>query len=302
MWAVSPPTVGVEEVARRSAGRIRDKEFASRVREAIPGLLQNHRGLQRVLTASVGHEIDPTDFAVAGLTNKEMVWLYDRQLSRARGAARGCYDDLLASAHHQLCSYCQYGQATTLDHFFPKQWVSGLAVEPWNLVPACQQCNRKLLDFHAETAAEAMFHPYHEGVSDRWLYAELLENDPPALRFEARPPTGLDPQTKARVGQQFGTTLALHLMYSAVSARDIAEAKASLSHLMHPGLPGGEQLPPPDVETVRQSLQETAEAAFLVDSNSRRGAAYEAMAASDWFCSDGYRVPLGSLPDSTVIP
>jgi len=290
MWAVSPPTVSVEEVARRSAARIRDKELAARVREAIPELLRNHNELRRVLTASEGHQIAPSDFAVAGLTSKEMVWLYDRQVSDARGAARECYDDVLACARDHLCSYCQYGEATTLDHFFPKKWMSGLAVEPWNLVPACQQCNRKLLDFHAETAAEAMFHPYHEGISDRWLYAELLEHDPPALRFEARPPTGMDPEARARVEQQFRFTLALNLMYSAVSGRDIAEARAGLSYLVQPGIPGGEQLTP-DVATVRESLQETARAAFLVDPNSRRGAAYEAMAASEWFCSDGYRLP-----------
>lgn len=302
MWAVSPPTVSVEEIARRSAARIRDKELAARVRDAIPGLLQNHTNLRQVLTASEGHQLNPNHFGVTGLTSAEMVWLYDRQLSHARGAARGCYDDLLAAARYQLCSYCQYGQATTLDHFFPKQWVSGLAVEPWNLVPACQQCNRKLLDFHAETSTEAMFHPYHEEVSERWLYAQMLENDPPALRFEARPPAGLDPQTRARIEQQFRTTLALDLMYSAVSARDIAEARASLSHLPQPGLPGGELPPPPDSATIRQLLQDAADAAFLVDPNSRRGAAYEAMAASNWFCNDGYLLPPNGALAGPVSP
>jgi hypothetical protein len=44
-------------------------------------------------------------------------------------------------------------------------------------------------------------------------------------------------------------------------------------------------LPPQDV---RDFLTEQAELGFAGDENDRRGAMFQALAASDWYCSGGY--------------
>ena len=285
MWGVSPPVAVVKDVATKSASRVRDKYFAASIRKSIPRLSENHETFCSALDAGRIHEQEPSLYAVATLTDGELRKLYEQQLAHPNGAARAIYDQILSGARHRLCSYCQHGEATTLDHFLPKSWIAGLAIEPWNLVPACQQCNKKLLAFQAQGDADTLFHPYREGVEERWLYAELVEDEPAAFRFVARPPTHLDDLTTNRIVAQF-RTLGLDLMYSAVSSRDIEEAKTSVSRSVRAALrlTDAEKLPH-DLDTVRQLLLDTASDAFAVDSNSRRGAAYEALAASDWFCT-----------------
>jgi hypothetical protein len=287
MWPVSPPTVKVQDIAVQSAGRIRDKSLARSLRAAIPELVNNHDGLRRKLADGAAHEVSPADFELDGVSDSDMRWLYDRQVADPSGAARDVYDALIRSALYNLCSYCQYGQATTLDHFLPKSWIAGLAIEPWNLVPACQQCNRKLLAFHAAVPEQAMFHPYQEHVEERWLFATLLDGEPPAFRFEARPPTHLTDLTRNRVCAQFDT-LALDLMFNAVSSKDISEARTSLTRPFK--LTGAASAVfTLSADSVRDQLLDTAAVAFDADVNSRRGAAYEALANSTWFCTDGFK-------------
>nr|WP_146077537.1 HNH endonuclease signature motif containing protein [Clavibacter michiganensis] len=233
----------------------------------------------------------PADYGVAELSDDELRWIYDHQVARAGSGGRPHYDSIMAAAPFGLCAYCQYGQATTLDHFLPQAWIAGLAIEPWNLVPACQQCNKKLLSFHPDSPGQQMFFPRMESVTSRWLYAEVMDGAPAAVRFEARPHQGLDRLTRKRVLTQF-ETLGLPLLFAGVSGRDIAEAKSSLAGTTTVDGRGAgdprttQQFAP---ETVRALLTDTALRAFAFDSNNRRGAVYEALATSDWFCEGGCR-------------
>lgn len=283
MWGVSPPDVEVREIARLSARRVRDKAFAASIRASVSSLERNHEELRRTLTAGSMHAVDPADFSVAELADQQLHTLYEQQLAHSKGAARSAYDALIGGATFGLCSYCQHSQATTLDHFLPKSWVPGLSIEPWNLVPSCQQCNKKLLSFHALTEEEALFHPYEERVDERWLFAEVVEGEPTTLQFEARPSESLDQLTRDRVTAQFGT-LGLAMMYAAVSSRDIAEARASVDRSTRAArTTSGDPALSLELGTVAELLGAVAAEAFTVDPNSRKGAVYEALSASDWF-------------------
>jgi hypothetical protein len=285
MWPVSPPAAAVAEVARLSAQRVRDGDFASKIRASIPKLNENHEQLRNTLAAREMHGVDPSTFDVPELHDEQLRTLYDQQLAHPKGAARSIYDQLLGGARFDLCSYCQHAQATTLDHFLPKSWIAGLAIEPWNLVPSCQQCNKKLLSFRAVREEQSLFHPYEEWVDERWLFAEALEGDPTALRFEARPPGSLNELTRKRIISQF-QTLGLALMYGAVSGRDVAEARAGIERSTYAARIASQDaaltLAP---ELVSEHLQTVSADAFAVDPNSRKGAAYEALAANQRFCS-----------------
>ncbi|MDW4572613.1 HNH endonuclease signature motif containing protein [Microbacterium sp. M3] len=265
---------------------MRDKTFAANIRLAIPRLTENHATLRAALSTGQVHASQPSHYAVEPLTDTQLRSLYDQQLAHPSGAARPIYDELLAGARYNLCTYCQHAQATTLDHFLPKSWVAGLAIEPWNLVPACQQCNKKLSSFHAAGESDTLFHPYEEQVTERWLFAELVEGEPPVLRFVANPPESLDALSRDRVCSQFAT-LGLAFMFSAISGRDIAEARLSVAQSVRVAREMGsaaEVVVSPT--SVSESLLETSRMAFAVDVNSRRGAAYEALGMSVSFCNE----------------
>jgi len=279
MWTVDPPSSTVAEVAMACSSRMRDKDLKERVRSAVPRLTQLHLSFREAVEEGDVHVCAPENFQVDELSSAELVALYDRQLAGSGTAARKHYDSLIAGARHHLCSYCQYGHATTLDHYLPKSRIAALAIEPWNLVPACQQCNHQLNAYQANTMETTMFHPYFEGVDGRWLFAELVEGDPATFIFDARPGPQVDSTTSARVEFQF-RLLRLGLMYASVSARDIVEARNTLAR--------GRQFGSLSSEDISEILFESSADAFAADPNSRRGAAYEALAQSQWFCDVGH--------------
>jgi hypothetical protein len=54
-----------------------------------------------------------------------MRWLYEEQLVNATAGGRAFYHALVGGALFELCSYCQYGHADTLDHYVPKsKWAA----------------------------------------------------------------------------------------------------------------------------------------------------------------------------------
>lgn len=61
------------------------------------------------------------------------------------------------------CPLCGSGDATTLDHHLPKDDYRALAINPRNLVPSCQPCNRAKGTL-AALAGEGMIHAYFQDV------------------------------------------------------------------------------------------------------------------------------------------
>jgi hypothetical protein len=299
MWSVDKTSVEIAEVIEGCAKKIRKKGVKPRVKIAAPDIVANHMRYDDAALARNTHLLTAAQYSVSGLSDDEMRWLYEQQLVKSTAGGREFYDALIGGARFELCSYCQYGHADTLDHYVPQSKVGGLAIEPLNLVPACEKCNHKLQDYVAMGRSDQMFHPYFESVESRWLYAEVLEADPVAIKFFVDTDSALDQMTQDRVNNQF-ETLGLELMYGAISGRDVAEASEAIR-----GVPrserdidaeGEEVTPIPDVRTIQKTsllsassvLSETARIAFAVDPNSRRGAVYEALAANTWFCTEGY--------------
>lgn len=111
---------------------------------------------------------------------------YDHRLGEPDPALRplalaGCADALhgafnqvqkgqrLASLRSRLlsavmeCPLCGSGDATTLDHHLPKNDYRALAVNPRNLVPSCQPCNRAKGTL-AALAGQGMIHAYFQAI------------------------------------------------------------------------------------------------------------------------------------------
>ncbi|MBS4011497.1 MAG: HNH endonuclease, partial [Roseovarius sp.] len=61
------------------------------------------------------------------------------------------------------CPLCGSGDATTLDHHLPKNEYQALAINPRNLVPSCQTCNRAKGTL-AALAGQGMIHAYFQDI------------------------------------------------------------------------------------------------------------------------------------------
>lgn len=277
MWAAERPSASVTDAARACARGTRDKEVAGRLLAAQKELEINSRALQRAARGHKLRTVTPQAFVVSGLSDKQMKWMYTAQLGRSGRPASVIRDQLVGSAPHGLCCYCQYGQATTLDHFVPKELVPALSIDPWNLVPACQQCNHKLQSLYGASAEEQMLHPYAMPELGRWLYAEIGPGIPTNVTFRAKPDHAMGSVLQERILYEF-ESLGLGFLFSVVSGPDLSEMDATLTGLFDAGRS----------DLVRAHLLDTAATAMSVAPNSRRGALFEALADDDAYCAGGY--------------
>lgn len=167
---------------------------------------------------------------------------------------------------------------STLDHHLPKSHYPVLAVTPVNLVPACGDCNKAKLASLPRRPNEETLHPYFDDVeSARWLYADVVEGPPAALRFRVAAPDHWDVILSDRVALHF-QTLRLGTLYAAEGADEILNNRHQLRSI-HAA--GGKVL-------VQVEMEERATSCCEARLNGWRTAVYEAFSESDWFCDGGF--------------
>jgi 5-methylcytosine-specific restriction endonuclease McrA len=73
---------------------------------------------------------------------------------------------ILDEATHVVCPLCSLGEATTIDHYLPKEKYPEFAVFSPNLVPACGTCNTIKLDriLNENTGIRLFLHPYNDNI------------------------------------------------------------------------------------------------------------------------------------------
>lgn len=218
---------------------------------------------------------------VAGVVTKdEMSHLYTERMSKRKSPGRVVYDKLMLLPSRGVCPLCGARKVSTLDHHLPKAKFSPLAVAPSNLIPACRDCNTTKRAVHATRPEQQTFHPYFDDFgSDRWLFAEVVESSPPAVRFCVKPPTGWTPIQAGRAQCHFDA-FALEATYATFSAQEMVNIRYRLMSLYAQAKEQG----------VRAHLTEEAVSRELADRNSWQTALYRALSESHWFCTDG--VPL----------
>lgn len=281
MWAVNPPTLTAADTAAHCAKGIRNKTLRAKVDGAIVDFAVNSATLQAAIHAQQLHHSTSGTYPVAGLTDEELKGLYKGQLSRLNSKARHIYDHVIGNALHGLCSYCQHGVVTALDHFIPITLIPALAIDPWNLVPACDRCNKLLLDDFVALVDEQQLHPYAHPASvppgTRWLHAKVHPGPVAAVTFHADPDPALPLPLRTRIVNQFNR-LKLSDLFKVVAARELAGTCRNLTELF----PGGQADP------VAAHLKELGQDGLASDPNDRRGVMYEALSADDWFIHSGY--------------
>lgn len=277
MWSVDPPTYTVEQAALACAKGMRDSKFSDRVLAGLKTFTNNNSTYRSAGQNDTTHLLVSVDYEIPGLSGDELKWLYKNRFAKKGVPGRIIYDAIRRAAPNGRCSYCQYGVATTLDHYVPKAIVPGLAIDPWNLIPACKDCNHTLLDEFSDQPESQLLHPYFAPKLGRWLYASVLQGAPVALEFFAIPDPGLPAIFRKRMTHQV-EALELGELYSVVSSADVPEISNTVRRSFEVG----------DTENVRAHLLEMSADGFDTDPNNRRAVIYEALAADDWYCAEGF--------------
>lgn len=228
-------------------------------------------------------ELFLTDSAedVGGLvTTKEMEALYKGNFSRQRSKARHIYDAIKLAPAHGICPLCGHRVVATLDHYLPKSAYPSLAITPANLVPACSDCNKLKLAHEADCAEDQSLHPYFDALpAGVWLHAAILNTSPPGIVFSALAPREWRELDGRRVVRHFEMFRLAELYGSQASSElvDISFGLAEIARLL--GAAG-----------LREHLQQQQRSRVAHDPNSWKSALYRALAESDWFHAEGYRL------------
>lgn len=271
------PSFDVGVAFDNCVGQLKDANFAARLNVIKPTLLANQTTYLAKGATGTLFSI-PTATDVDGIVSvDDMKRLYSGQFVPRTKSARGIYDHIMAAPKFSLCPLCGQRTVSTLDHYLAKTKHPALAITPANLVPACADCNKTKLASQPNSAIEQSLHPYFDDVDGaKWLWAEVIEESPPAVRFYAEPPLEFGEVLSMRVKRHF-VDFKLGSLYSSQAGAEIVSIANMLQKLSARG----------GTDAVRQHLSDQAESRRFVSLNSWQTAFYAALAESAWFCESG---------------
>lgn len=278
MRKLDKPVYDSGQVFLTCISRVKDAGLKARLTSIEPNVTAAANAFDTAASMAMLHQLQPQD-NVGGIVSKdEMTKVYTQRMAKKDAPGRQFYDKLLAAPAYGRCPLCGQGAVSTLDHHLPKDQFPSLAVVPINLVPACANCNKVKTNAIPHTQEEQTLHPYFDDVEgERWLFAEVIETAPAAVRFFAQPPDEWSLVKSSRTKYHFHV-FKLGALYTSYAAEELTNIRYSLDMIF----------PIAGAEGVRAHLlgqQDTYEAAHL---NSWQTAMYRALAASDWFCDGGF--------------
>jgi hypothetical protein len=253
---------------------VRDSGLKGRFDAAASGVDRADRAYRKAGEGTALDSLDLADFTLAGLSAQDMSTLYDGRMARKLSAGRRIYDQVRTASKHDLCPYCGHRNVVTVDHYLPKALFPALAVNPVNLIPVCTDCNTRKSSIVID-----LLHPYFDDIEDDlWLRAKVVENTPPVACFLVSPPGHWPGKLAARVSQHF-ELFALDRLYSLQAAVTMSGDRLQFENLLHAvGWAG-----------VQKELMDRADSRRSININSWQVALYDALAASAWYCSGGFR-------------
>lgn len=258
---------------------IQDAGLKARLRTARPVVLEAARVYEQMGTAGELFKIVATN-GVLEVTSKEMHSLYRNTFVKSV-KTRPIYTSLKKACKNDMCPLCGQRTVHQLDHYLPVSQHSALAVTPVNLVPACAECNKVKLAKEAAVAEEQTLHPYFDDLTaTRWLYATVQHESPVSLLFEARPHAALPPTMQARIVHHF-KTFELGKLYTSHAGEELTNINYGLHEIAKIVDP---------TEALRSHLAQMARSRSAIHLNSWQTAMYSALAESDWFLTEGYRL------------
>lgn len=279
MIKLERPNLDAEDVFTACISRIRDQGLRQRMVDVTDTIVGASEEFDDAAAHNRLHLIARQAMVGGLVSTAEMEAVYTNRMAKKGAPGRDAYDTLFTSAPQGKCPLCGHRTVSTLDHHLPKAHYPALAVVPLNLVPACGDCNKAKLASLPSTASEETLHPYFDDITgDRWLYADVIEEEPAALRFFVNAPAHWGAVLAARVGLHF-RTLGLAKLYAAEAADELLNIRHQLQ-IIH--ATGG-------AEMVRAEMEDRAESSRMIRLNGWRTVTFEAFAENAWFCGGGFR-------------
>ena len=278
MRSLPKPEVTGAEVLQLCAASIRDPDLKGRLQQA-EAVVEAAEELYREHGDSAAlHAIKRTKTVGAFVTRKEMERVYNGTFVKST-RTRSTYAKLKKACVNDICPLCGQGTVHQLDHYLPITSFPVYGVTAINLVPACSDCNKYKLIHVPASAGEQTIHPYFDEVDDeQWLFGEIVQSTPAAVRFVVNPPDHWDPVQVERLNTHF-RIYRLGTLYATHAAVEISNMRHALKRMA--ATPGF-------AERIRQHLRERAESCAEVYENSWQRATFDALANSDWYCSSGF--------------
>lgn len=282
---INVPTINYGDVLQTCVTSISSNDIRNRIEQIYTNIIEAGGNYAQLVETANLFLIPPflgkdADIVIANVTKKELKDLYTAELVPATKPGRRFYDALRISTPLGICPFCGLGQVRTLDHYLPKAKFPILSVLPFNLVPACADCNKDKTAGIATNAGEQCLHPYFDRghfINEQWLYAEVIESIPATIRFFVEAPTNWPVIDRQRVKSHF-VDFKLAGRFAIQAADEITTLKGELQY----------DYPITGVEGVRHELEKKASVAESLHKNSWKTAMYQALAANDWYCNGGF--------------
>lgn len=284
MRAMIKPTIEINAVYEHCCAGVKSPHLVAKFASinediAIEGNNYDQHGNAATLYLIAPDNGLDTVHVIGDVTKAELKDLYKYLVSGTK-SARHIYNELIASAPGGICPACGLGHASTLDHYLPKAKFPRFTVLPYNLVPACKDCNFEKRTGFATVAGEQTLHPYYDHgnyVADQWMYAEIVQTIPISIRYYVNPPENWSAIARQRVITHF-ESFGLAIRYSVEAANELAELNPLLRSRTDYTAP----------VSIRAYLQDKARVSSDLYLNSWKSAMYQALANSDWYCSEGF--------------
>ncbi len=176
------PNDSALDVFNACIDRVRDEDLKRRLIACSQEIEDSSIEFDAKVSIAQLHTILPKDNVATVVTVDEMKVVYTSRMAKKLAPGRIYYDKLMSLPDHGRCPLCSQRVVSTLDHHLPKAHFPSLAVSPFNLIPACQDCNKTKSEDIPICSEEETLHPYYDDVgSDSNLlivfYVQIMPDD-----------------------------------------------------------------------------------------------------------------------------
>lgn len=218
----------------------------------------------------------PHDVLKNGATKDDMVKLYDRKFAQKGEGGRQYYDTIMLLSPNNRCPYCAQRDVSTLDHYLPKAQYPTYAITPYNLIPACKDCNTGKRDDKLGCREDEVIHPYYDDFSnEKWIIAKMIEKEPIAFEFKVKCPDNWNDIEKSRVQNHF-EKFQLNRLYQPYASEEFGACFNRIQRLYKRC----------GKEGAIEGLKEDIEDKESIRLNTWQAAMYQAIIDSEWFWNE----------------
>ena len=236
-------------------------------------IIDESNNYDKIATKGELYTITPNSTVKGGATADDMKALYIQKFVPENQNGRIYYDAIMLLAPSEKCPYCGQQIVKTLDHYLPQAEYPTYTVTPYNLVPACSDCNKNKLSTIYTCYEEQSIHPYYDDFTDAiWIKAKLVEEEPITFEFYADNPVTWDEQKCKRAKKHF-EYFKLNKIYKVYAASEYIACENRIKKIY---VRGGKA---PAVEFLEDSIEDKR----CIMNNKWESAMYQAIIDSSWY-------------------